>query len=159
MNPPYVRQEMIPKDKKSAYITRYKLPAKSDLYAYFIIRSFRLLKEDGIASVITSDKWLETSYGESLQKRLYGKIISVYSQRERVFGADVNSIIFVYGNNINKDANTDFIYLESYSSLKILNYNEFKRSDLKCGKWFYLRAPKAFMEGISNYGQCMRKWI
>ncbi len=148
MNPPYVRQEMIPKDKKSAYMTRFKLPAKSDLYAYFIIRSLRLLKEDGIASVITSDKWLETTYGEGLQKRLFGKIISIFSQRERVFGADVNSIIFVYSNNIDRDANTDFIYLESYSSLKILNYNEFKRSDLKCGKWFYLRAPKTFMEYI-----------
>jgi tRNA1(Val) A37 N6-methylase TrmN6 len=66
MNPPYVRQEAIPKEKKEHYVAKYGLDKKSDLYAYFLIRTLNLLSDKGVASVIASDKWLETSYGISL---------------------------------------------------------------------------------------------
>ncbi len=153
MNPPYVRQESIPNDKKMYYSSNYNVNGKpinkkSDLYCYFILRALNLINPDGIISVISSDKWLETGYGEDLQKALSSRLIGVYGQRERTFGADVNSIIFVYGSKTDSSKTTEFVYLESYFSLSVRNHVQFVRKDLKPGKWFYLRAPKLFMEKI-----------
>lgn len=148
MNPPYVRQESIPEDLKKYYISNYKIGKKSDLYCYFVLRALKLINENGVISVISSDKWLETGYGEELQALLVNRLIGIYGQRERTFGADVNSIIFVYGSETDSSKKTDFIYLESYSSLSVRNLVVFQRKDLKPGKWFYLRAPKMFMEKI-----------
>lgn len=148
MNPPYVRQESISADKKMYYTTTYKIDRKSDLYAYFVLRALKLIKDEGIVSVICSDKWLETGYGLDLQKKLSPRLIGVYGQRERTFGADVNSIIFVYGSKTDLSSSTDFAYLESYASRVVRTHTLFRRSDLRPGKWFYLRAPNLFMDKI-----------
>ena len=148
MNPPYVRQESIPKDKKNYYTSVYKIGQRSDRFCYFVLRALKLVNQSGIVSVISSDKWLETEYGEDLQKVLSSRLISVYGQRDRTFDADVNSVIFVYSSDTDSSKTTDFIYLGSYPSLSVRNHIRFRRQDLKPGKWFYLRAPKMFMEKI-----------
>lgn len=145
MNPPYVRQEAIPKDKKERYVKDYKLDKKSDLYCYFMLRALDLIKDDGIVCTITSDKWLESSYGISLQKRLKDHIIAIYGQKDRSFKADINTIITVYSKEKRSDP-IEFVYIESYSSNKVLNYYKADRKAIKEGKWFYLRAPKIFLD-------------
>ena len=148
MNPPYVKHELIHNDKKKYYSLTYKINYKSDLYCYFVLRALKLVNQNGIISVISSDKWLETGYGEDLQKKLSSRLIGVYGQRGRTFRAGVNSIIFVCSSETNSLKTTDFVYLESYSSLLIRNHIQFMRKDLKPGKWFYFRAPKMFMAKI-----------
>lgn len=151
MNPPYVRQESIPEEKKNAYhgiYSSYRLDKKSDIYAYFLMRALKLIQSDGIVSVIASDKWLETGYGLNIQKALSSRLISIFGQPHRTFGADINSIIFTYGAATDSSSKTSFIYLDSYTSLKVRNFVSFQRSTLKPGKWFYLRAPKLFMKNI-----------
>jgi len=147
MNPPYVRQESIPPAKKTYYSSVYSLDKKSDLYAYFLARSLKLLSKGGIASVIASDKWLETNYGVKLQEKLSNHLISVYGQRHRSFGADINTAIVVYG----KEARTSpvaFTYLETYGSGEVRRNVAIPRNSLKPGKWFYLRAPRIFLDRI-----------
>ena len=148
MNPPYVRQESIPPSKKKEYSTNFRMAPKSDIYIYFFIRAAGLLSERGIVSVISSDKWLETGYGLKLQDWIKNRLIAVYGQRNRSFGADVNSVITVYRGNPNSEGNAMFAYMESYSSDKVMRSVYIPRKDLKPGKWFYLRAPKMFMEKI-----------
>jgi len=147
MNPPYVRQEQIDKIRKEKYSKQYKLDKKSDLYAYFFVRAVDLLSERGVASVISSDKWLETGYGISLQEYLKKRLIAVYGQRERSFGADINTIITVFTNEM-LDTPVNFVYMEKYSSNEVRHNISIQRNDLNPGKWFYLRAPKVFMEKI-----------
>ena len=147
MNPPYVRQESINSERKKYYVDTYKFDRKSDLYVYFFQRVLWLLKPDGVVSAITSDKWLETSYGEKLQSYLRSRLISIYGQRNRSFEADVNTVISVYSNEMQQEP-VDFIYLESYGSRTVRRKITLERSELKPGKWFYLRAPKMFMEKI-----------
>ena len=147
MNPPYVRQEAINPERKKYYFDTYKLDRKSDLYVYFFQRALWLLKPDGVVSAITSDKWLETSYGEKLQSYLRSRLISIYGQRNRSFEADVNTVISVYSNEMQQDP-VDFVYLESYGSRTVRRKIALERIELKPGKWFYLRAPKMFMEKI-----------
>jgi len=148
MNPPYVRQESIEQRKKEYYSAKYGIDKKSDLYAYFLIRALRLVSDAGVVSVISSDKWLETGYGESVQKKLKEHLIAVYGQRERSFGADINTVITVLkkkglGNYI------DFVYLDSYTKDDVRQHIRIERKELNPGKWFYLRpGAKFFIEKL-----------
>jgi len=145
MNPPYVRHESLPQAKKDYYVNEFSLSKKSDLFVYFLVRNLSLLADDGVASVISSDKWLETDYGVSLQKKLKDHLIAVYGQRERTFGADINTVITVYGRKKRVEP-VHFVYIESYVGKQIRRDILRNRSDLIPGKWFYLRAPKMFVD-------------
>jgi type II restriction/modification system DNA methylase subunit YeeA len=147
MNPPYVKQLSIPKKQKEYYVARYGLDKKSDLFAYFLIRALNLLSEKGIASVIASDKWLETEYGATLQRRLKDYLVGIYGQRERTFGAEINTAIVVYGKE-RRTAALAFTYLETYSGQTVKRNIRIQRDRLKPGKWFYLRAPNIFVDRV-----------
>ena len=148
MNPPYVRQEDIDKKKKEEYTTTYNLARTSDIYCYFMLRALDLINDNGVVCTITSDKWLETSYGESLQEKLKPHLIAIYGQRERSFTADINTVITVYKKSTDKDT-INFIYLESYSpSANVIHYVSLKKSSLKEGRWYYLKAPKVFIDKL-----------
>ncbi|MHB8568099.1 MAG: Eco57I restriction-modification methylase domain-containing protein [Nitrososphaerales archaeon] len=147
MNPPYVEHKSIPQPSKKYYTSHYKLDKRSDLYAYFMVRSLGLISEDGVVSVICSDKWLETSYGTSLQSRVKETLTGIYGQRKGTFRADVHTVITVLKRR--KISNLkSFVCLDSYSSDVIKRHYEFNDSDLRLGKWPYLRAPLVFVEKI-----------
>ncbi|MEM4292871.1 MAG: DNA methyltransferase, partial [Thermoplasmata archaeon] len=147
MNPPYVRQELIPKEKKEGYVKDYGLDKKSDIYAYFMVRALRLLAPNGVAATITSDKWLEVGYGEKLQEMLKPHLIAVYGQKKRSFGTDVNTVISVLRREKHRDDSyVKFVYLEKYGEPKVINYKSISRGELKPEKWYYLRAPRIFEE-------------
>ncbi|MCS7144615.1 MAG: BREX-1 system adenine-specific DNA-methyltransferase PglX [Archaeoglobaceae archaeon] len=149
MNPPYVRQESIQKERKEEYSALYGLDKKSDLYAYFMVRILRLLTKNGVAVAITSDKWLEVGYGEELQKKLKPHLIAVYGQKTRSFGADINTVISALKRErLAEDSPIEFIYLEKYGEEKVINYKKIPRKELQPGKWYYLRAPRIFEELI-----------
>ncbi|MEM4323878.1 MAG: DNA methyltransferase [Candidatus Nitrosocaldaceae archaeon] len=153
MNPPYVRQEAIPKEKREEYQKIYnensrvsRLDRTADLYCYFMLRALDLVNDSGVICTITSDKWLEASYGESLQARLKDHLIAIYGSRERTFEADINTVITVYVKSKNKRDRIDFIYLEDYASTNVLNYYSIEKSKLKEGKWYYLRVLDIWYE-------------
>jgi len=149
MNPPYVRQEKIDKNKKERYVSSYKLDKTSDLYAYFMVRALKLLRPDGAAALITSDKWLEVNYGRTLQATLKPHILAVYGQRRRSFGADVNTVITILKKQPQPDNHPiQFIYLEQYGGENVRNHKSIPRGKLSPGKWYYLRAPKIFEETL-----------
>jgi type I restriction-modification system DNA methylase subunit len=147
MNPPYITQLAIPLQKKEYYVSRYGLDKMTDIYAYFLVRALKLLSEKGVASVITSDKWLETEYGEGLQKKLKDHIVAIYGQKERSFSADINTAIVVFGKERRKTP-IYFTYVESYGSKNVRRSVAVQRNILRPGKWFYLRAPTVFVEKI-----------
>ncbi|EQD32448.1 Type II restriction enzyme, methylase subunit, partial [mine drainage metagenome] len=72
---------------------------------------------------------------------------SIYGQRNRSFEADINTVITVYSNDMQQGP-VDFVYLESYGSKAVRRKISLERQVLKPGKWFYLRAPKFFMENV-----------
>ena len=147
MNPPYVRQEKIDPRDKEYYVNKYGLDRTSDLYAYFMLRALKLLKDGGAAAVISSDKWLEVGYGVKLQEKLKPYLLAVYGQRRRSFGADVNTVITVFKKSrFPEDHPIQFIYLEKYGGEKVVIYKSIPRGQLKPGKWYYLRAPRIFEE-------------
>ena len=73
-NPPYLRQEDIPKDKKKAYRELVesewpgiKLSGRSDLHVYFWPHAAKFLKPGGRFGFLTSSSWLDVEYGFRLQ--------------------------------------------------------------------------------------------
>ena len=56
-NPPYLSNKAIPLDDKKIYEMNYGI--SDDLYNYFFIKSFQLLKEDGLLNFITSNNILK----------------------------------------------------------------------------------------------------
>ncbi|MDD5094490.1 MAG: TaqI-like C-terminal specificity domain-containing protein [Dehalococcoidia bacterium] len=72
-NPPYVRQEQI-KDLKPELQRRYNCyTGVADIYVYFYERGFRLLRENGTLTFISSNKYFRSGYGEKLRRFLAGK--------------------------------------------------------------------------------------
>ncbi|MDP3064799.1 MAG: N-6 DNA methylase [Chloroflexota bacterium] len=84
-NPPYLRQEDIPRAKHNAQHTPppgtkeyylklvydeagIHLSGRSDLHCYFWPHSARFLKEDGYLCLLTSSQWLDVEYGFRLQQ-------------------------------------------------------------------------------------------
>ncbi len=147
MNPPYVRQEKLSLRDKEHYTKTYFLDRTSDIYAYFMIRALKLLKDGGAAAIISSDKWLEVGYGVKLQERLKPHLLAIYGQRRRSFRADVNTVITVLKNDkLHSNHPIQFIYLERYGGETVINHKSIPRSFLRPGKWYYLRAPRFFEE-------------
>ncbi|ENG9379295.1 Eco57I restriction-modification methylase domain-containing protein [Campylobacter jejuni] len=69
-NPPYIRQEEI-KELKNTLSKNYKVyKGTADIYTYFYELSFNVLKENGILSFITSNKYTRAGYGEALREFL-----------------------------------------------------------------------------------------
>ena len=99
-NPPYVRQEMI-NHKEAMQIPAldlegFKIPSKTDLSGYFYYHSLSVLKASGRLGFITSDSWMNTGYGRSLQKvLLQTKIAIIMKTRFNVFEADTKTVTLV----------------------------------------------------------------
>ncbi|MFQ5652248.1 MAG: Eco57I restriction-modification methylase domain-containing protein, partial [bacterium] len=69
-NPPYVRQEEI-REYKSAFKSIYQcFTGMTDIYVYFYERGLNLLRENGVLTFITSNKYMRAGYGEKLRQFL-----------------------------------------------------------------------------------------
>lgn len=68
-NPPYIRQESLPKELlalyRKTYLTVYD---RADIYIPFIERSLSLLNDGGKLGFICSDRWMKNRYGGPLRK-------------------------------------------------------------------------------------------
>jgi adenine-specific DNA-methyltransferase len=69
-NPPYVRQEQI-KHLKEQFKQQFEcFTGTADLYVYFYERGLKLLKERGVLTFISSNKYFRAAYGQKLRQFL-----------------------------------------------------------------------------------------
>ena len=100
-NPPYVRQEKIKELKPKLQIEKYRsYNGTADLYIYFFEKGFNLLKENGILSYITSNKYTKTKYGKDFRKFILenAKILEYidFSGKQVFESATVDTSILTY---------------------------------------------------------------
>lgn len=78
-NPPYVNNEAMAKEEKEYYKSKYiALSGHYDLYVVFYEKGFSLLKNKGILSYITSNKWFAQKYGYGIRRLfLANRIIKI----------------------------------------------------------------------------------
>lgn len=69
-NPPYVRQESL-KETKGYLQSRYEAyDGVADLYAYFMEKSVKMLRQGGLFSIIVSNGFLRTNFAAPLRRTL-----------------------------------------------------------------------------------------
>jgi hypothetical protein len=70
-NPPYVRQEAIPKELLIEYRERFScFYDRADLYVAFFERGLEMLSEQGILAFICPNRFTKNNYGRKLRKRI-----------------------------------------------------------------------------------------
>jgi len=127
-NPPYTRQEELAKQEKEkieSMLKRdwgegFRVSGRTSLYALVLYHAAAFLKEKGYLGFIVSNSWLDTGYGEEMQKFLLDrfKIVAIVDSKvERFFpDADVNTSILIIrreSDEVKRDANiVRFVYLK-----------------------------------------------
>jgi type I restriction-modification system DNA methylase subunit len=69
-NPPYVRQESLAASKDYFEKHYEAFDGVADLYAYFMEKGVKLLRDGGLFSIIVSSSFLRATYGEPLRRTL-----------------------------------------------------------------------------------------
>jgi len=196
-NPPYIRQELLGKKEKlkikSLIENEYKdtlfigsppkkpkdaivLDKQSDIYIYFYIHGLKFLKNGKRLGFISSNKWLEVSYGEPFQQFLlnHTKLLYVIEFDSAVFpDAEVNTTITIVekaeghkNQKIRSENKIRFVHVKkAIPTEQLINriQTEEKADDetlsmitidqrtIRSGKWnIYLRAPPVYFEVIGN---------
>lgn len=106
-NPPYLQISTIKENVDLLEKQKYKTYLKSsDIYCLFYEKSINLIKDEGITSFITSNKWLQTSYGLLLRNYITentNPLILFDFRGTKIFknvGVDSNILTFKKSNNI-----------------------------------------------------------
>lgn len=105
-NPPYVRQELLTKgenskDKiyESLNLFGSRIPKKSNLYVYFILKSILHLNENGKMIAVFYDSWLYSIFGYEFKKILleYGSLRKIIHLKHDAFeDVDVGATIIEF---------------------------------------------------------------
>lgn len=103
-NPPYVNIRKLDKNLKDVYKKIYfSASGQYDLYVLFIERALVFVREKGVISFITSNKFLISNYGKNIRKIIAEKTILkdfVDYSKEKVFeDASVYPIVFLIQNS------------------------------------------------------------
>ncbi len=115
-NPPYIRMELF---KPIKPILRQNFPKvhsdRADLYVYFFARAMQLLKENGIGTFISSNKWLKAGYGEPLRQELLNakKFHLVVDFGDLpVFKAKAYPCVFLWQNSKRGETSTNLVNVQ-----------------------------------------------
>lgn len=103
MNPPYIRQEKIDSSDKSKYLDvisghlNFDVPAKSNLYIYFLFKALYELKSNGVLCAILYDSIDQSRYGKESLRELnkHAEIIESYNIKAPFKDAIVDASILV----------------------------------------------------------------
>ncbi|MEA1955046.1 MAG: Eco57I restriction-modification methylase domain-containing protein [Campylobacterota bacterium] len=170
-NPPYVRQEKIKELKSKKEIQDFKsYCGTADLYIYFFEKGYKLLKENGVLSYITSNKYTRAKYGKEFRKFvLENTAIKEYIDFNgvKVFeSATVDTSILTYKKAKIKDAS--FIYcdidakykkgqeLEKFIDAKGFEYSQ---NDLNVDSFsFSSPAELRIKKQIEKIGTPLKEW-
>ncbi|HFP7621845.1 TPA: class I SAM-dependent DNA methyltransferase [Campylobacter jejuni] len=169
-NPPYIRQEEL-KELKSHLAKNYKVyKGTSDIYTYFYELGFNVLKDRGVLSYITSNKYTRAGYGEALREFLLKNVKFLeYTDLNgiKVFdSATVDTSILCFEKSKSKDNKFKYLAL-SNEILKTCAYNiglykdfaEFSQNSLSKESFtFSDENTSALKAKIERIGTPLKEW-
>jgi type II restriction/modification system DNA methylase subunit YeeA len=167
-NPPYVRQEKIRHLKPSLQQQKYQtFTSTADLYVYFYEKGHQLLKDAGILSFISSNKWMRAKYGENLRKFLKNntavlKIIDFSGYRVFEQTVDTNIILFSKGKPADSHS-VNFVEIKSdmQNVIEYINQNWQTILQVKFSDNAWTLADEnvlALKEKIERIGRPLKDW-
>lgn len=105
-NPPYIQLQKMGEEADALEAANYKSFTRTgDIYCLFYEQGNNLLKQGGILSYITSNKWMNAAYGKNFRKYLLAKtnpILLIDFSKTVIFPA---AVVFVNILNFKKEAN------------------------------------------------------
>ncbi|EAL2830497.1 class I SAM-dependent DNA methyltransferase [Campylobacter lari] len=169
-NPPYIRQEDI-KELKPNLAKNYKVyKGTSDIYTYFYELGFNVLKQNGVLSFITSNKYTRAGYGEALREFLLkNTTLLEYIDLNgiKVFdSATVDTSILSFEKAKTKDSsfkylapNTELLKENDFNIESILNFNKIAQNSLSKESFtFNDEGTNALKAKIENHGTPLKDW-
>ncbi|MCV3472493.1 Eco57I restriction-modification methylase domain-containing protein [Campylobacter sp. CNRCH_2015_0338h] len=169
-NPPYIRQEDI-KELKPNLAKNYKVyKGTSDIYTYFYELGFNVLKQNGVLSFITSNKYTRAGYGEALREFLLkNTTLLEYIDLNgiKVFdSATVDTSILSFEKAKTKDnsfkylaPNTELLKENDFSIESILNFNKIAQNSLSKESFtFNDESTNALKAKIEKHGTPLKDW-
>lgn len=102
-NPPFIDAKKL-KALASILKSYHIYAGTADLFTYFYEMGIKLLKDDGLITYITSNKWMRSDYGHNLRKYIleYNLIALLDFGTNRLFNATVDTNIMFVCKNKNK---------------------------------------------------------
>jgi len=162
-NPPYVQMQknnglLANQLKDLGYITYERT---GDVYAIFYELGFKLLKEKGVHTFITSSQWLKATYGKSLRKLFLKKNpLKLISLGPGIFESavvDTNILISKNESNQNKLVGSIVVKPEQLNHLNTLEY--YAMPYVTIGKWVIMNDGKqSINEKIIAKGKALKEW-
>lgn len=169
-NPPYIRQEDI-KELKPNLAKNYKVyKGTSDIYTYFYELGFNVLKQNGVLSFITSNKYTRAGYGEALRELLLkNTTLLEYIDLNgiKVFdSATVDTSILSFEKAKTKDSsfkylapNTELLKENDFNIESILNFNKIAQNSLSKESFtFNDESTNALKAKIEKHGTPLKDW-
>ncbi|MBI3720483.1 MAG: N-6 DNA methylase [Sphingobacteriales bacterium] len=126
-NPPYVRQELMMNGENSKLLALKSLsslsqiiPAKSNLYVYFLLKSIFHLADHGRMIAVIYDSWLYSDFGKVLKEAFVrlGSIEGIYHFKKNAFpDAEVGATVIDFKRIINTKEKNKLIKLYSLKTV------------------------------------------
>ncbi|EJP6746881.1 class I SAM-dependent DNA methyltransferase [Campylobacter jejuni subsp. jejuni] len=169
-NPPYIRQEEL-KELKPHLAKNYKVyKGTSDIYTYFYELGFNVLKDNGVLSYITSNKYTRAGYGEALREFLLKNVkVLEYTDLNgiKVFdSATVDTSILCFEKSKSKDNKFKYLALSNeilktcaYDIGLYKDYAEFSQNSLSKESFtFSDENTSALKAKIERIGTPLKEW-
>lgn len=161
-NPPYVQLQSMDTTKKDILKSQnyQTYVATGDLYCLFYERGWELLKDNGILSFITSNKWMRAGYGKTIREFFSIKtnpliLLDLGSNVFECATVDTNILIFSKSNNDGKTKAIKITKNELYKQIQQANIINFNYSD----GWFIGSAEEiSLKEKIEKNGKPLKDW-
>ena len=165
-NPPYIQLQKMGADADALQNVGYDTFARTgDIYSLFYELGHRILREKGILTYITSNKWMRAAYGESLRKFFAEKtdpLILIDFGGSQIFDtATVDTNILMFAKDKNK-GNTDGCVVKDKTLINLGDYfkqNSNKATYISSDSWVVLspieQGIKSKLEAI---GKPLKDW-
>ena len=131
-NPPYVRQELMMNGENSKLLALKSLPslsqiipAKSNLYVYFLLKSIFHLADHGRMIAVIYDSWLYSDFGKALKEAFvrFGSIEGIYHFKKNAFpDAEVGATVIDFRRIINQKEKNKLIKLYSLKTVDEVSF-------------------------------------
>ena len=165
-NPPYIQLQTMAKDLKEMYQNAGYESFKStgDIYQLFYEKSLKLLSDEGVSSLITSNKWMRAGYGVSTREYFYKnadvlRIIDLGAGRFESATVDVNIIFYSKTKKKNIKGERSFDGVTYSGSLKEISSAEFDAVVSEAGReWVIMSGlERSIFNKISKH-KALKDW-
>ena len=160
-NPPYIRHEKLSKIKSLLKKNFELYESLSDIYIYFFELCAKLLADQGILTIISSNKWLRVQYGKKMRNYIKNNLSILYLidfEGKKIFSsATVDTAIAIIKKEKPKQDHK-FYHFNTLETKKE-NYNEIYQKNLQIDGFNFLNKQLlSIKKKIDEIGKPLFLW-